>query len=149
MRTLDQGSKARHQYLTHPFPNYMYQISLFVGLLKTLFLLIEENTVLGIPPPSGWHKVPVADSRGHLSPSKLLHHSLMVAPSSWVFQLLECDHMCRLEASDLVMKQFADVLSLSLMIPSSVCGHLSGSHRTGGCRSEWNSPEHSFRVLLT
>lgn len=46
-------------------------------------------------------------------------------------QPLESGHMGRLEASALVMKQLADVLSLTPVSPDSVCDQLCEFHGTG------------------
>lgn len=40
-------TKSRCQYLTHPFPDIVNQISIFMGLPKMLFFLTEEGMMVG------------------------------------------------------------------------------------------------------
>ena len=47
MGTVYQGTKSRLQYLTHPFPDVVNQISLFMGLPKMLLFLTEESMMVG------------------------------------------------------------------------------------------------------
>lgn len=75
--------------------------------------------------------MPVAYSTGHPAPSKHFHLLSTLGGLPVGVQPLECDHMCKLEASALV-KQLAGVLSLTLAIPDGVCSQLCKSHRTGG-----------------
>ena len=48
--------------------------------------------------------------------------------------------MGRLEASAVGMKQLADVLSLTLVTPDSICGQLCGSRGTGGLPLRMEQP---------
>lgn len=80
---LYQGSKAE----IHIWPiSFLNQISHFVGLPKTLFLLTKENKILGIPQASAVCKVPVAYSTGHPGPSKHFHLPVIMAPAFRVWQ---------------------------------------------------------------
>lgn len=80
--------KSRNQYLTHPFPDDMNQISLSEGLLKIPLFLLEENMVVGVLLALGLYEVLAADSMAIcLPPGLSLHLSAIVVPSSWVCQL--------------------------------------------------------------
>lgn len=105
-----------------------------MSLPKTLFILTEENNILGIPQALVVDEVPVAYSTGHPAPSKHFHLPVIMAPSlggcQWASSLWSVI-TCKLEASALV-KQLAGVLSLTLAIPDGVCSQLCESHRTEG-----------------
>lgn len=73
-------------------------------------------------------------------PPPSCHHGIFLVGLPGGIQPLECERMCKLEATAL-----AGVLSVTLVIPDGVCSHLCELERSQG---ECNSPQHSGRVIL-
>lgn len=130
MGTVYQGTKSRHQYLTHPFPDVVNQISLFMCGFAENTLLLNRGKYDG-GNLAGSEDIASSSDRFHgrsvslKAPPPLCHCGIFLMGLPSGSQPLESGHMGRLEASALAMKQLVDVLSLTPATPDIVISSVS------------------------